>query len=75
MNTTDTSVSAGARSTMAPSAPLSSRCAWYPSAREIERIGKLGLYVDITPQQLVNDISSVERKLGPREHRSNPGNA
>jgi len=38
--------------------------AWYPSAREIERIGKLGLYVDITPQQLVNDISSVERKLG-----------
>jgi predicted amidohydrolase YtcJ len=39
--------------------------AWYPSAREIERIGKLGLFVDITPQQLVNDLSSVEAKLGP----------
>lgn len=39
--------------------------AWYPSPREIERIGRLGLFVDITPQQLVNDLSSVEAKLGP----------
>jgi predicted amidohydrolase YtcJ len=39
--------------------------AWYPSAREVERIGKLGLFVDITPQQLVHDLSSVDAKLGP----------
>jgi len=39
--------------------------AWYPSAREIERIGRLGLFVDITPQQLVNDLSLVDAKLGP----------
>jgi len=39
--------------------------AWYPSAREIARIGKLGLSVDITPQHLVNDVDAVDRKLGP----------
>jgi predicted amidohydrolase YtcJ len=39
--------------------------AWYPSAREIARIGKLGLIVDITPQHLVNDVDTVDRKLGP----------
>ena len=44
--------------------------AWYPSAREIERIGKLGLFVDITPQHLVNDLRSVERRLGPRRAKT-----
>ena len=39
--------------------------AWYPSAREIERIGRLGLIVDITPQHLLNDERTVERRLGP----------
>ena len=38
--------------------------AWYPSSREIERIGRLGLLVDLTPQQMVNDAGSVERRLG-----------
>jgi len=38
--------------------------AWYPSAREIARIGKLGLFADITPQHLVNDLGAVDRKLG-----------
>jgi predicted amidohydrolase YtcJ len=44
--------------------------AWYPSAREIERIGKLALFVDITPQQLVNDLSSVDAKLGPERAKT-----
>ena len=44
--------------------------AWYPSAREIERIGRLGLFVDITPQQLVNDLVSVEAKLGPERAKT-----
>ncbi|HZP94819.1 MAG TPA: amidohydrolase [Candidatus Limnocylindria bacterium] len=43
--------------------------AWYPSARDIERIGRMGLIVDITPQHLVNDIRSVERHLGPERAR------
>ena len=38
---------------------------WYPSPREIGRIGALGLIVDVTPQQQVNDVPSVERRLGP----------
>src|SRR5207245_7822166 len=37
--------------------------AWYPSAREIARIGKLGLFADVTPQHLVTDAASVERRL------------
>ncbi len=39
--------------------------AWYPSARDVERIGRHRLIVDITPKHLVNDLRSVERKLGP----------
>lgn len=44
--------------------------AWYPSAQEIERIGRLGLIVDVTPQHLVNDEASVDRKLGPERART-----
>ena len=44
--------------------------AWYPSAREVERIGRLGLIVDVTPQHLLNDVRSVERKLGPERART-----
>ena len=44
--------------------------AWYPSAREIERIGKLGLIVDVTPQHLVNDMRTVERRLGPERAKT-----
>jgi len=43
--------------------------AWYPSAREVERIGKLGLIADITPQHQVND-GVVERRLGPQRART-----
>src|SRR5437660_7542405 len=43
--------------------------AWYPSAREIARIGKLGLFADITPQHQVND-GVVERRLGPQRART-----
>ena len=44
--------------------------AWYPSAREIERIGRLGLTVDITPQQMANDASTVEHHLGPERAKT-----
>ena len=43
--------------------------AWYPSAREVERIGKLGLIADITPQHQAND-GVVERRLGPQRART-----
>ena len=44
--------------------------AWYPSAREIARIGKLGLFADITPQHLVSDLGAVDRKLGPERAKT-----
>lgn len=44
--------------------------AWYPSAREIERIGRLGLIVDVTPQHMINDMASADRKLGPERART-----
>jgi len=47
--------------------------AFYPSAREVERIGRLGLVVDVTPQQLVNDVATVEGRVGPeRAARAHP---
>ena len=39
--------------------------AWYPSAKDVARIGRLRLLVDVTPQHLLNDVRSVEKKLGP----------
>jgi predicted amidohydrolase YtcJ len=44
--------------------------AWYPSAREIARIGRLGLFADITPQHLVNDLRAVDRRLGPERAKT-----
>jgi predicted amidohydrolase YtcJ len=44
--------------------------AWYPSAREIQRIGALGLIADVTPQHLMNDARSVERRLGPERSKT-----
>jgi predicted amidohydrolase YtcJ len=44
--------------------------AWYPSAREVSRIGKLRLFADITPQHLVNDLRNVDRRLGPERART-----
>jgi len=44
--------------------------AWYPSAREVQRIGKLRLIADVTPQHLMNDVGSVERRLGPERART-----
>jgi hypothetical protein len=43
--------------------------AWYPSAREIERIGRLGLIVDVTPAQCIRD-AAVDRRLGPERART-----
>jgi len=44
--------------------------AWYPSAREMQRIGALGLVADVTPQHLMNDARSVERRLGPERSKT-----
>ncbi|TMG47618.1 MAG: amidohydrolase [Chloroflexi bacterium] len=44
--------------------------AWYPSAREVQRIGTLGLIADVTPQHLANDVALVERRLGPERART-----
>lgn len=43
---------------------------WYPSARDLARIGRLGLICDITPQHLLNDIGAVDRKLGTERART-----
>jgi hypothetical protein len=39
--------------------------AWYPSAHEIDRIGKQRLIVDVTPQQLMRNVATIDRHLGP----------
>ena len=44
--------------------------AWYPSAREIARIGKLGLIADVTPQHMVNDVKRADAHLGPERART-----
>ncbi|MBU6424183.1 MAG: amidohydrolase family protein, partial [Chloroflexi bacterium] len=44
--------------------------AWYPTAADIERIGRLGLLVDVTPQHVLSDAGSVEGKLGPARART-----
>jgi predicted amidohydrolase YtcJ len=44
--------------------------AWYPAAREIERIGRLGLIVDVTPMQYAVDAGSIDAKLGPDRART-----
>lgn len=44
--------------------------AWYPSAREIARMGKLGLIVDVTPQQMRSDAPSADRRLGPERAKT-----
>ncbi|MDE3103492.1 MAG: amidohydrolase family protein, partial [Chloroflexota bacterium] len=44
--------------------------AWYPTAAHIERIGRLGLLVDVTPQHVASDAGVVDRKLGPARART-----
>jgi predicted amidohydrolase YtcJ len=44
--------------------------AWYPSARDIARAGRLGLIADITPQHLVRGVRSVDRQLGPERAKT-----
>lgn len=44
--------------------------AWWPAAREIARIGKLGLIADITPQHMINDAGRAERHLGPERAKT-----
>lgn len=39
--------------------------AWYPALREIERAGRIHAIADITPGQLIDDLPSLEAKLGP----------
>jgi predicted amidohydrolase YtcJ len=44
--------------------------AWYPTRREIARIGKLGLIADVTPQHMVNDIKRADAHLGPERAKT-----
>jgi len=44
--------------------------AWYPTPREIARIGKLGLIADVTPQHMVNDVKRADTHLGPERART-----
>ncbi|HET7745956.1 MAG TPA: amidohydrolase [Vicinamibacteria bacterium] len=44
--------------------------AWYPNPREIERIGRHRMFVDITPHHLVRTLRTVDRSLGPERART-----
>lgn len=44
--------------------------AWYPRARDIERMGRLGLIADVTPNHLVRGLRTIERSLGPERSRT-----
>ena len=44
--------------------------AWYPTGREIARIGKLGLIADVTPQHMVNDVKRADAHLGPERAKT-----
>jgi predicted amidohydrolase YtcJ len=44
--------------------------AWYPSAREIERAGRLRLVADVTPFHLVRGLGSIEKRLGSERSRT-----
>jgi predicted amidohydrolase YtcJ len=44
--------------------------AWYPSARDIERMGRLHLIADVTPNHLLRTFKGVERSLGPERART-----
>jgi len=39
-------------------------------AREIERAGRLGLTADVTPNHLIRNLGSIERRLGPERSRT-----
>jgi predicted amidohydrolase YtcJ len=44
--------------------------AWYPTAREIERMGRLRLIADVTPFHLVRGLRTIDRRLGPVRSRT-----
>ncbi len=44
--------------------------AWYPSARDIERAGRLRLIADVTPFHLVRGLGSIDKRLGPERSRT-----
>jgi len=44
--------------------------AWYPSAADIARAGRMKLIADITPQHMTRGIRSVDRSLGPERART-----
>ena len=44
--------------------------AWYPSAADIARAGRMRLIADITPQHMARGIRSADRSLGPERART-----
>ncbi len=44
--------------------------AWYPSAADIARAGRMRLIADITPQHMARGIRSTDRSLGPDRART-----
>ena len=44
--------------------------AWYPSAADIARAGRMKLIADVTPQHMARGIRSTDRSLGPDRART-----
>lgn len=44
--------------------------AWYPSASDVARMGRMRTIVDITPNHLVRTLRTVDRALGPERAKT-----
>jgi hypothetical protein len=44
--------------------------AWYPSAPDILRMGRMKMIVDVTPNQLLGSLRTIDRSLGPERART-----
>lgn len=44
--------------------------AWYPSAGDVDRMGRMKMIVDVTPNHLLRTLGSIERSLGPERART-----
>jgi hypothetical protein len=43
---------------------------WYPSAGDVDRMGRMKMIVDVTPNHLLRTLGSIERSLGPERART-----
>jgi hypothetical protein len=44
--------------------------AWYPSARDVARMGRMRLIADVTPNHLLRGLRTIERSLSPERART-----